>query len=58
MEESIVSLTNGAGQTRWLHVETYKQSHTYHSAQNSTPYGSRPQHKTRYTEPGRRESGE
>jgi hypothetical protein len=35
--QNIVSSTNGAGHTRWLHEDEPKEIHTYHPAQNLTP---------------------
>jgi hypothetical protein len=40
------SLTNGAGVTRYLHIEHCKYIHIYYPAQNSSPSGSKTSHKT------------
>ena len=46
---------NGAGLTRFPHVEEHKQIHTYHPPQNSRPIGSN-LNINPDTEPNRRES--
>lgn len=53
-----VSSTNRADQTGCLYVEKCKEVHIYQLAQKSTRMAKRPQHKTRITEPDKRENGE
>jgi hypothetical protein len=50
--------TNDAGSSSGWHVEECKLIHSYLLVQHSSTSGSGPPHKTRYTEPNRRENGE
>ena len=52
------SLTNGVGKTGCLHVEECKMIYNYHLHKTQVQVNSRPQHKMRSIEPGRRETEE